>query len=62
MPSWMPDFVTPQFIVSLVVIVAMIHVIALGALYLVLLERKLSAWMQDRCGPNRVGPKGLGQP
>ena len=62
MPAWMPDFVTPQFIVSLVVIVAMIHVIALGALYLVLLERKLSAWMQDRCGPNRVGPKGLGQP
>ena len=58
----MPDFVTPQFIVSLVVLVAMSHVIALGALYLVLLERKLSAWMQDRCGPNRVGPKGLGQP
>ena len=62
MPDWLPEFITPQLIASVTVILVIIHLIAVGALYLVLLERKLSAWMQDRCGPNRVGPLGLLQP
>ena len=51
-----------QIIVSIIVVVVMLHLILSGCAYSIMLERKLSAWMQDRVGPNRTGPRGMFQP
>lgn len=36
-------------------IFVVLHIFLIGAAYVVLLERKVSAWIQNRIGPNRVG-------
>ncbi len=58
----MLDFVNANLIVSVVVILVVVHVILITVAYLIYLERKISAYIQDRIGPNRVGPIGLLQP
>ena len=62
--EWATRFVSDhaQLITSIIVILVVIHLALGAAAYLILLERKISAWAQDRIGPNRVGPLGLLQP
>jgi NADH:ubiquinone oxidoreductase subunit H len=51
-----------SFWITLLLIAAAMGALQGTCAYLILAERKISAWAQDRIGPNRVGPWGLLQP
>ncbi|MHB1168949.1 MAG: NADH-quinone oxidoreductase subunit NuoH [Longimicrobiales bacterium] len=62
MHEYAPMSPTAWWIITVVKILVVFVTILITVAMLTLLERKIAGWIQDRLGPNRVGPTGLLQP
>jgi NADH-quinone oxidoreductase subunit H len=57
----MIEFLTSQLGVSIILALIVLGVLLGAVAYCIYFERKVAGWIQDRYGPNRVGPRGLFQ-
>ena len=51
-----------DIVIPIVKILIIAHMLIIGVMAMIWSERRVSGWIQDRLGPNRVGPQGLLQP
>ncbi|MCH6547730.1 MAG: NADH-quinone oxidoreductase subunit H, partial [Gemmatimonadetes bacterium] len=54
-----PEELKGFILLSSIKITVVFTVIMIGVMMVIWAERRVSAWKQDRLGPNRVGPEGL---
>ncbi len=54
-----PEELKGFILLSLIKIIVVFSVMMVGVMMVIWMERRVSAWKQDRLGPNRVGPQGL---
>ncbi len=51
-----------HIVIPIIKILFIVHLLIIGVMVMIWSERRVSGWIQDRLGPNRVGPQGLLQP